>query len=215
MPRGRVGAAVLWLAGLCLGFAGALRADEPQVLVAYYSAKGHTRLLAEAVAEGARGVAGVDVELAEVAEIDSADLIAAEAIILGSPVYNGNVAPEVQTFINGWPFRGAPMRDKIGAAFVTGGGISAGEEAAQLGILRSMLVFGMVVVGGAHWTSAFGASAITEEEPFVAEAEQSEVVASRFLAKGRALGQRVAELTLKFGPSAEGLPPATKSPDDE
>ena len=53
------------------------------------------------------------------------------------------------------------MRDKVGAAFVTAGGISAGEEAVQLAILRAMLVYNMIVVGGADWTAAFGASAVT------------------------------------------------------
>ena len=191
------------LALLCLR--GPVTAEEPgpRVLVAYHSATGHTRAMAEAVAEGARGVAGVTVELATVGEVEEADLLAADAIVVGSPVLNANVAPEVQSFINGWPFRGAPLRDKIGAAFVTGGAVSAGEETVQLGILRSMLVFGMIVAGGPHWTSAFGASAVTEEEPFAGGPEKGQV-AEVFLKKGRVLGRRVAELAIKMrSPQAE------------
>ncbi len=160
------------------------------VLVVYFSRTGHTRTMAEAVAEGARAVAGTRVRLATVAEATIEEVLAADAVVVGSPVYNANVAPEVQSFINAWPFEGAPLRGKVGAAFVTGGGISAGEEAVQLALLRSMLVFGMVVVGGPDWTGAFGASAVTGEPPFGPGAEGA--VDERFLEKARALGRRVA-----------------------
>ena len=178
-----------------------------QVLVVYHSVKGHTESLARAVAEGARGVEGTRVRLISVAQVEEADLLAADAIVVGSPVINANVAPEVQSFINGWPFRGAPLRDKIGAAFAAGGGISAGEELVQLSLLRSMLVFGMVVAGGSHWTSAFGASAVTEEPPFPGEVAEGQRVAERFLKKGRALGRRVAELAASWSPPARDAKP--------
>ncbi len=171
---------------------------EVAVLVAYYSVQGHTRAMAEAVASGARSVAGTEVRLKTVAEASTDDLLWADAIAVGSPVYNANVAPEVQSFINRWPFRDSPMRDKIGAAFTSGGAISAGEETVQLSILRSMLVFGMVVAGGPEWRSAFGASAVTEEEPF----STGDAVDERFLEKGRGLGRRLAELGLRLAPAA-------------
>jgi NAD(P)H dehydrogenase (quinone) len=92
-----------------------------------------------------------------------------------------------------WPFEGNPLKDKIGAAFVTAGGISAGEELAQVNILQSMLVFGMVVVGGDDWTSAFGASAITNEGVF-----KTENLDKLFLQKGFSLGKRVAKIAKKM-----------------
>ena len=69
------------------------------------------------------------------------------------------------------------------------GGISAGEETALLGILQAMLVQGMVVVGGPDWWSAFGASAVTEEDPFL---PQDGEVDELFLEKARGLGRRAA-----------------------
>jgi NAD(P)H dehydrogenase (quinone) len=171
--------------------------NQPTILVVYYSSQGHTRTMAEAVATGARSVEGVNVKLLTVEEATTADVLTADAIVIGSPVYNANVAPPVQEFINRWPFEGTPLRDKIGAAFVTAGGISAGEELAQMSILHSMLIYGMIVVGGPDWQSAFGASAVTDEEPF-GKQPKGKPVAQHFLKKGEALGKRVAELVMKW-----------------
>ncbi|MEX1139373.1 MAG: flavodoxin family protein [Bacteroidota bacterium] len=162
------------------------------ILIVYHSEEGHTRQMADAVYRGVKSVAGIDAQLRSVSEADSSDVRSADAIIVGSPVYNAAVAPQIQEFINSWPFDGS-MRNKIGAAFTTGGGISAGEELVQVGILHSMLVFGMIIVGGEQWTSAFGASAVTSEDPF-----KKGRIDRVFLEKGEALGKRVAELTVKL-----------------
>lgn len=179
-----------------VGHAQTTSEQKPTVLIAYYSAQGHTKSMADAVARGAGSVAGATVRILTVAEVTEKDVLAADAIIVGSPVYNANVAPEVQEFINRWPFRGTPLKDKIGAAFTTGGGISAGEELVQLNILHSMLIFGMIVVGGPEWSSAFGASAVTDEGPF--KGSGGAMVDTMFLAKGEALGKRVATLALRL-----------------
>ncbi|NIT71791.1 flavodoxin family protein [candidate division KSB1 bacterium] len=171
--------------------------DRPNVLVVYYSKQGHTKTMAETVADGARSVENVQVKLLSVADADSADVLAADAIILGSPVYNANVAPPVLEFLKTWPFEGAPLRNKIGAAFVTAGGMSAGEELTQMNILHAMLIFGMIVVGGPDWTQAFGASGMTVEPPFDRQPEPG-FVEAYFLKKGEALGRRVAELTVRL-----------------
>lgn len=166
----------------------------PVILVAYYSETGHTELVAEAVAEGAKSVAGTTILLKPINEIEGGEVVGADAVILGSPVHNANPAAEVLSFIRGWPFEGAPMQNKIGAAFVTAGGISAGEETTQLAILRAMLIYGMIVVGGPDWRSAFGASAVVAEGAYTT----GSAVDEHFLAKGRALGQRVATIAVKL-----------------
>jgi NAD(P)H dehydrogenase (quinone) len=163
------------------------------VLITYYSKTAHTQSLAEEVAKGAQSIPGVQVVLKSIAQTSTKDLLDADAIIIGSPVYNANLAPEVVQFMSTWPFEGNPLKDKIGAAFVTAGGISAGEELAQVNLLHSMLIFGMIVVGGDHWTSAFGASAITNEGIF--KTGQLDKI---FLQKGFNLGKRVATIALKM-----------------
>ena len=175
----------------------ALAQPQPQILIVYYSQQGHTRTMAEAVERGAKSVRGVNVRLLTVTNATSADVLSADAIIVGTPVQNANIAPEIQKYINSWPFEGSPLRDKIGAAFVTGGGISAGEEIVQLSILHSMMIYGMIVVGGGDWRSAFGASAITDEAPFDKKTTGTDV-AVQFQKKGEALGKRVAELALRW-----------------
>lgn len=165
-----------------------------QVLVVYHSLTGKTAQMAEAVAQGAKSVEGVTVQLKTIKETTKDDILAAHAIIVGSPVHNANITPAAQRFINSWPFKDQPMKDKIGAAFVTAGGISAGEELALMNILHSMLIYNMIVVGGADWKSAFGASAITEENPSE-QNQKDKRVDQYYLRKGEALGKRVAELT--------------------
>lgn len=204
-PMMRTGSILLLvlLAGCAGGVPGAEAADT-SVLVAYWSRTGHTELMAKAVAEGARTVSDTAVTVARVEDITAEMLRAANAVIVGTPVHNASVTPEVQSFINGWPIK--DMRDKVGAAFVTAGGPSTGEELARLSILQSMMVFGMIIVGGPDWRTAFGASAIgedpllgayPEDAPRGAAWEKGEVD-EFYLGQGRALGQRVAEVTQRL-----------------
>jgi NAD(P)H dehydrogenase (quinone) len=167
------------------------QSSKPIILIAYYSQSGNTKKMAESIAEGANSVSGIQVKMLSIDQVKSQDLLDASAILVGSPVYNANIAPAVQEFINSWPFEGRPLKDKIGAAFVTGGGISIGEEGVMLDILRAMLIHGMIVMGGEEVEAAFGASAITGEGPF-----GSEKLDELFLKKGFGLGKRVAQTLL-------------------
>lgn len=58
-----------------------------KVLVVYHSGTGNTRTMAEAVAEGAKEVVGVEIILKEAEEASVNDLVAADAIAFGSPTY--------------------------------------------------------------------------------------------------------------------------------
>ena len=168
-----------------------------KILITYYSESGHTSLLAKSVADGAQKISGAEVRLLTIDKTSANDLIWADAIIVGSPVHSANVAAAVQEFIKTWPFNGQELKDKIGAVFVTGGGISAGEELAQMNLIHTLMVFNMIIVGGPSWDQPFGASAVTGEEPF--SSENGEIsVDPRFLAKGSALGERVSRIAKKF-----------------
>lgn len=165
---------------------------DVEVLVAYYSRSGNTEKMAEAVAAGAKAVKGVHVSLKRVGEVSADELFAADAIIVGSPVYWSNMAGEVKTFFDNWQFKFGvfpdfKMKNKVGAAFATGGQISSGKEVTMLSMLAAMLGNYMIVVSGG---GAFGASATTEgDSPGINEQE---------LANARALGTRVAEVAQAF-----------------
>ncbi len=174
--------------------------EAVNILVVYYSEKGHTRAMAEAVTEGAAAVEGAVARLQSVSEATIDDVLAADAVIVGSPVYKANVAPPVQEFINQWPIKDGALKDKLGAAFSTGSGISAGEELVQLDIIHAMLVCQMIIIGGPNASQPFGASAITGETPCNPGEEKREAgyVLEHYLEKGKALGARVAQLAVRM-----------------
>jgi len=158
------------------------------VLIAYHSVTGNTEKMAQGVAEGAKAVPGTIVVLKRVSEVATDDLLAADAVIVGSPVYFANVAGEVKTFLDNWllkfgVFRDFKMRNKVGGAFATGASISNGKETTMLAILEAMLVNQMIVVSGG---GAFGASATTGPD--------SPGIDDKKLATARDLGKRIAEV---------------------
>jgi NAD(P)H dehydrogenase (quinone) len=165
------------------------------VLIAYYSLSGHTEKMAEEVAQGAKSISETRVVLKRVGDVTGPDLFSSDALIVGSPVYWANMAGDVKTFFDNWQFKFGvfpefKMRNKVGAAFATGGQVSGGKELTMLTILAAMLGNQMIVVSGG---GAFGASATTEgDSPGLDEKE---------LSAGRALGKRVAEVakTIKRG----------------
>jgi NAD(P)H dehydrogenase (quinone) len=160
------------------------------VLVAYHSVTGNTEKMAQGVAEGAKALSETNVLLKQVGEVNADDLLSSDAVIVGSPVYFGNMAGEVKTFLDNWLlkfdfFRDFKMRNKIGGAFATGGSISNGKEITMMAILEAMLINKMIVVS-AGGSFGFGASATTgPDSPGIDEKE---------LAAARDLGKRVAEV---------------------
>ena len=187
--------AIVWSLGLVWSlWAGIAGAAEPSttsitVLIAYHSMTGHTERMAEGVAEGVRLVAGTRVVLKRAGAVTADELFAADAIIIGSPVYWANMAGEIKTFFDNWQFKFGvfpefKMRNKVGAAFTTGGQVSGGKEITLLTILAAMLGNQMIVVSGG---GAFGASATTEGD--------SRGIDDKELAGAKELGKRVAEVT--------------------
>lgn len=119
-----------------------------QVLVLYYSRTGDTKLLAKEVAKGVNEVQEVDCVIKTTAEVTKHDLLAADAIIAGSPNYFGGMASELKEIFDRFVGIRSQMENKLGAAFATGGDRSGGgKETTLLSILQAMLIYGMIVVG--------------------------------------------------------------------
>ena len=178
-------AAILSLYG---SFVGRADSQSVTVLVTYHSASGNTEQMAQGVAEGVKVVSDTTVVLKRVGDVTGNDLLSSDAIIVGSPVYFGNMSGEVKTFLDNWTlkfdvFRDRKMRNKVGGAFATGGSASNGKEVTILTLLGAMLINQMIVVSGG---GGFGASATTgPDSPGVDEKE---------MAEARDLGKRVAEI---------------------
>lgn len=165
-----------------------------KVLVTYHSLSGHTERMAEAVVEGAKSRPRTTVVLKRVGQVTAEDLFSSDAIVVGSPVYWSNMSGEVKSFFDNWQFKFGvfpefKMKNKIGAAFATGGQISSGKEMTMLTILAAMLGNQMIVVSGG---GAFGASATTEGD--------SPGIDKKELADAQALGRRVAEVAALLKP---------------
>src|SRR3954447_18337743 len=85
---------------LVLASSSAALAQAVSVLVAYHSASGNTEKMAQGVAEGAKAISGTNVVVKRVGEVSADDLLASDAVIVGSPVYFGNMSGEVKTFFD-------------------------------------------------------------------------------------------------------------------
>jgi NAD(P)H dehydrogenase (quinone) len=166
-------------------------ADPPpvSVLVTYHSVTGNTEKMAQGVADGATSISGTRVVLKRVADVTDSDLLGSDAVIVGSPVYFGNMSGEVKTFFDNWGakfglFRDRKMRNKVGGAFATGQSVSNGKEVTIMSIFSAMLINQMIVVSGG---GGFGATATTgPDSPGIDEKE---------LGEARELGKRIAEVT--------------------
>lgn len=149
-------------------------------------------ILARAVGDGARAVAGVDVALQHHRESSREDLLAADAIIIGTPNWTG-IKGTLKRWLDttGDLWEEGLLAGKIGAAFTSSAGRHSGTEFTLLNVLHWLLGSGLIIVG-LPWTpvmersgSYYGATAVgsvTEED----------------LEQARTLGRRVAETAARL-----------------
>lgn len=157
-----------------------------KILVIYSSRSGNTQKLAEAIALGVKAVSEVECEIKSVSEVSNKDLIEADGIIVGSPVYFGTMSAEIKEMFDKSVAVRRNLEGKIGAAFTTSGHHTGGKETTIFSILQAMLIHGMIIVGdpisvGGHYGVASVGSPDTEG-----------------INSGKALGRRVAEITKKL-----------------
>lgn len=203
-----------------------------KVLVLYYSSYGHIETFADAVADGARDVSGVQVTVKRVPELMSADVaekagvkmdqaadIASpqeladyDAIIFGTPTRFGNMASQMRNFLDqtGGLWANQALVGKVGSVFVSTG-TGAGNETTITSFHTSLFHHGMVVVGLPYMASGLGG--VTEMRggsPYgagtIAGADGSRMPSEPELAAARYQGQHVAEIAQKLSsalPSAK------------
>ena len=86
-----------------------------KLLILYDSHSGNTEKMAKAVAEGARSVANVEVEVKYYARPE--ELVEAAAIVFGSPTYYHDMTLPIKQMLEEAAKGGAKLQGKIGAAF--------------------------------------------------------------------------------------------------
>ncbi|MGD8881900.1 MAG: NAD(P)H-dependent oxidoreductase [Desulfobacterales bacterium] len=124
-----------------------MRGGPMNVLIMYYSKGGNTRKLAEAIAEGVGQVDGVEAVLRYTREVTKDDFVAADGLIVGSPVYFGTMAAQLKKVLDEFVGVRRKMENKVGAAFSTSGDASGGKETTMMSIIQALLIYGMIIVG--------------------------------------------------------------------
>ena len=118
-----------------------------KMLVCYYSRTKHTQHMAEAIADGARQVPGVTVDVKPVSKTQAKELLEYQGIILGSPTYYGSMAADLKRLIDDTVAFHGQLDGRVGGAFASSANIGGGNETTILDILNAMLIHGMVVKG--------------------------------------------------------------------
>ena len=71
-----------------------------KVMVIYESKYGNTKLVAETIIKGMRGVSGTETVISELKEVDLGQLADFDAILVGSPNHIGNATRGIRKFID-------------------------------------------------------------------------------------------------------------------
>ena len=115
-------------------------------LVVYYSKTGNTKAMAEIVSNSMND-SGLSTECKPVEKAKVADLLAVDAIVVGSPTYYGQMAPALMQLFTDSVSRHGALAGKVGGAFSSSANIGGGNETTILGILEAMLIHGMIIQG--------------------------------------------------------------------
>lgn len=187
------------------------------ISIVYHSGYGHTAKQAQAVAQGAASIENTQVELVAVGadDIPWATLEASDAIIFGSPTYNGLISAKLKQFMEdstktAWFEQ--KWRNKVAAGFTNSGA----QHGDKLNSLISMALFaaqhGMIWVGldlmPGNSSSAGSADDLNRHGSWLGAMAQSNNDQSPDITPSQSdlrtaayLGQRVAQITRRLSPA--------------
>lgn len=144
-----------------------------KILVVFYSTYGHVYDMAQAVAKGATQVPGAEVDIRQVPETLSDDVLEkmgaieakkafshvpvctveelekADAVIFGTPTRFGNMCGQMRQFLDatGQLWANGSLIGKVGSVFVSSATQHGGQESTILSFHVTLLHHGFVVVG--------------------------------------------------------------------
>lgn len=195
-----------------------------KLLVLYHSMYGHIETMANAVAEGARKVQGVEVTVKRVPETmpeevfrnaggktdqpapvaSPAELADYDAIIFGTPTRFGNMSGQMRNFLDqtgGLWVKGA-LIGKLGSVF-TSTGTGGGTETTVTSFWHTLAHHGMLIVGLPYSAAELNdISEVRSGSPYgaatLAGADGSRQPTAKELALARFQGEHVARLAARF-----------------
>jgi NAD(P)H dehydrogenase (quinone) len=196
-----------------------------KVLVLYYSTYGHLEIMANAVAEGVRTVAGTSVDVKRVPELVPADVAKAshfkldqkapiatvdelpnyDAIIFGAPTRFGVAASQMRNFLDqtGGLWAKGALIGKVGSVFTASATQHGGQESTILSFHTTLLHQGMIIVGLPYSCAAqMTLKEITGGSPYgastIAGGDGSRMPSENELGMARFQGEHVAKIASKL-----------------
>lgn len=197
----------------------------PKILVLYHSTYGHIEKMAEAVADGARAVEGVTVDVKRVPELvpeelakqsgyklDQAAPIAKpeeladyDAVIVGAGTRYGTAASQMRNFLDqtGGVWMKGALVGKVGSAFTSTATQHGGQETTLIGLIQTLLHHGMLIAGLPYaWAGQNRIDEITGGSPYgattITGGDGSRMPSDNELEGARWQGRYVAETALKL-----------------
>ncbi len=196
-----------------------------KLLVLYYSSYGHLEKMSEAVAEGARSVAGTEVTIKRVPELvpeevakksgfkldqkapiaRPEELADYDGIIFGIPTRFGNMAAQMRNFLDqtGALWMNGSLIGKVGSVFASTATQHGGQESTILTSHVTLLHQGMIIVGLPYSAKEqMTLDEITGGSPYGASTitggDGSRMPSENELKMARFQGRHVAEITAKL-----------------
>lgn len=198
-----------------------------KILVLYHSTYGHIEQMAEAVAEGARSVEGVTVDIKRVAEtvpdelakasgykLDQAAPIATvddlqhyDGVIVGAGTRYGTAAAQMRNFWDqtGGSWVKGQLVGKVGSAFTSTATQHGGQETTLIGLIQTLLHHGMLIAGLPYaWQGQMKLDEVTGGSPYgattITGGDGSRQPSENELEGARWQGRYVAETARKLHP---------------
>ncbi|MGB5854878.1 MAG: NAD(P)H:quinone oxidoreductase [Oceanisphaera sp.] len=195
-----------------------------KVLIIYHSMYGHIETMAHAVAEGARGVAGVEVTVKRVPETMNAEAFKAaggktaqdapvatpaelaeyDAIIVGTPTRFGNMSGQMRNFFDqtGGLWAKGALAGKVASVF-TSTGTGGGQEMTITSTWTTLAHHGMIIVPIGYTTpELFDVTQVGGGTPYgastIAGGDGSRQPDPRELSIARHQGEHVAQIAAKL-----------------
>ncbi|HET6631346.1 MAG TPA: NAD(P)H:quinone oxidoreductase [Rhodanobacteraceae bacterium] len=197
-----------------------------EILVLYYSRNGSVAQLARLVARGIEEVPGMQARLRQVPPVapvtrsaqppepdagapyvDKTDLAECAALAMGSPTRFGNMAAPLKHFLDSTAAEWASgtLSGKPAAVFTSTSTMHGGQESTLLSMMLPLLHHGMLIVGIPFTEPALNTTR-SGGTPYgashVAGLEGDRPISDEERQLARALGRRLADITLRLGDHA-------------